>query len=111
MPQDHHNATADHGPVDPVNRWATEHYGFDDDAREPVSTRAASVSSTAEGRFPRKRMLLVAGVLGLALTAGVGGAALAADSNGGGGTGNGAGRGDNGHLDGDRDGGRDGGFR
>lgn len=76
---------------DPVNRWATEHYGFTDadpghHADHIVHGPGAATPTAATG-LRRKTVtgqrhrvaLLVSGVLGLALLAGVGGAALAAD--------------------------------
>ena len=107
---------------DPVNRWATEHYGFED---EPVVATAGAVPAPVERpRVTRRlhRRALLAGVLGLILTGAVGGAAVAADL-GDGGPGGRDGRvqvdrtGGNGGLDragafnGPGDGGRDGGFR
>jgi hypothetical protein len=110
------------GMPDPVNRWATEHYGFDD---EPVVVTAAAVPPPVERpRVTRHlhRRALLAGVLGLVLTGAVGGAAVAADlGNGGPGgrdglvqvdrTGGNGGPDRAGGLNGRGDGGRDGGLR
>jgi hypothetical protein len=69
---------------DPVNRWATEHYGFDD---EPAVPTAAAVPPPVERPRANRRLhrrVLLAGVLGLTLTGAVGGAAVAADQGDGG---------------------------
>jgi hypothetical protein len=110
------------GMPDPVNRWATEHYGFDD---EPVVATAVTVPPPVERPRATRRLhrrALLAGVLTLTLTGAVGGAAVAADL-GDGGPGGRDGlvqidrTGGNGGLDradgfnGPGDGGRDGGFR
>src|SRR3954469_20133795 len=87
---------------DPVNRWATEHYGFADGLEaEPVApvttNRQAPPPSTSARRRPpsvgtrrRHRTALIAsGVLGLAMIGGIGGAAVAAAADAGGGGGGG----------------------
>jgi hypothetical protein len=107
---------------DPVNRWATEHYGFEE---EPVVATAAAV--LPPGKRPRvarrlHRRALLAGVLGLVLTGAAGGAAVAADLGGGGPggrdglvqvdrTGGNGGLDRAGGLNGTGDGGRSGGLR
>jgi hypothetical protein len=74
------------GP-DPVNRWATEHYGFEDDAADQDATttptppsRTASTPTAPPGR--RRNALVAAGVLVASLVAGFGGVAVAADAPG-----------------------------
>jgi hypothetical protein len=85
--------------LDPVNRWATEHYGFEVDrggastdlstARSegpvPVPPRPRPPGSVG-GRPRRRAALIVSGVLGLAMIAGVGGVAVAAADAGDSGT-------------------------
>jgi hypothetical protein len=82
--------TPNAGPA-PVNRWAAEHYGFEDDMADPdaalthptPSTEAAHRSPTPERPPRRQRTALVAaGVLAASLIAGFGGVAVAADSPG-----------------------------
>jgi hypothetical protein len=96
--------TTEHNP-DPVNRWATEHYGFED---EPVAQDAAAAGSPipasspavarpwadeVPGRGRRTSLIAAAGVLSLALVAGIGGFAVAEDGGPGSGPGGGAGGG------------------
>ena len=74
------------GP-DPVNRWATEHYGFEDDAAEQdtptTATGPAGTSPAPHVSLRRRRSALVAaGVLAASLVAGFGGVAVAADAPG-----------------------------
>jgi hypothetical protein len=104
---------------DPVNRWATEHYGFEDAPASPPETPSSAPypsTPTVSRRLSRK-MLIGAGVLGVLLAGGVGGAAIAADGGDGqdGGGRDGVFQGDgNGRFGGDNDdddGGRDGDFR
>src|SRR4051812_37690883 len=80
--------TPNAGP-DPVNKWATEHYGFEDDAPDPGDSAVAPTSPQVAGTAqqhdkaprPRRRTVLIAaGALSLALLAGIGGAAVAAES-------------------------------
>jgi len=90
---------------DPVNRWATEHYGFEEDrsvhtatqtAREPEAAPplpSAPHPPVTTGERPRRRTALISsGVLSLALIACIGGAAVAAPDAGDGGGGPGGGR-------------------
>jgi hypothetical protein len=81
------------GATDAVNRWATEHYGFDDEpgAAAVSETSAMPPSSRPGARIasgPRHRLLLGAGVLALLVAGGAGGAAVA-DAAGGDGAGGG----------------------
>jgi hypothetical protein len=74
---------------DPVTRWATEHYGFDD-AVEPIGSGAPSTPQRPPGRRGSRRVLVGSGVLGFLLVGGEGGVAVAAagdDGGGGGGRG------------------------
>jgi hypothetical protein len=98
---------------DPVNRWATEHYGFEDDSVDPGSPSAAPSSEPRGAGRRRTKALVAGGVLGLLMASGIGGAALAADGAGAGvggpalfdgdGRGDGdGGDGDGGDNDGDR---------
>ena len=81
-----------HDAPDPVNRWATEHYGFDDEPGDPprwapTSAQGNPATSTPTARPARVRhgVALVGGVLlGALLTSGTVGA-VAADDRGGGG--------------------------
>jgi hypothetical protein len=67
--------------ADPVNRWATEHYGFADEAAVPTPTPAPSgVAATTSSRHPKA--LLTGAVMALLVISGVGGAAVAADGDG-----------------------------
>lgn len=74
---------------DPVNRWATEHYGFEDGLAAQDAGRPGSASSTTPTRPPgdavprsgRRKALMAAGVLSLALTMGIGGVAVADDGD------------------------------
>ena len=70
---------------DPVNRWATEHYGFDDEpSRSAPAAHAARPQPRVDRPFPRPRRrsaLLAGGVLSVLLgAAGVGGIAMAANA-------------------------------
>ena len=91
-PDDPHPRASDDAAthrVDPVNRWATEHYGFDDepvDAGAPSAVRAPAAGSVS-GVRRRTGALLAAGVFGTAVIGGAGGAALAAEGPDGGGNG------------------------
>lgn len=94
--------TTNSGP-DPVNRWATEHYGFADDEpdpgagtthpspsiRHPLAAPTSPTPAAPLGR--RRRALVAAGVLVASLVAGFGGVAVAAGAASDGGVG---GRGD-----------------
>jgi hypothetical protein len=95
---------------DPVNRWATEHYGFEDTDTSPPESPAppeaahssaalstpAAEGHTVAGSAPasgRRTGFLVGGVVSLALVVGLGGVAVAAADDGGrGGPDNGRGR-------------------
>src|SRR3954452_3774190 len=76
-----------------ANRWATEHYGFDDDAANHEGRGADATASAGRPtptqrarRRPRPRTALIASaVLSLAFVAGVGGTAVASDDGPGGG--------------------------
>jgi hypothetical protein len=82
-----------------ANRWATEHYGFEDGATNQRAhaadaiawsvSSALSVRSTSprhDGRRSRRRTTLIASsVLSVALVAGIGGTAVASDDGPGGG--------------------------
>lgn len=65
---------------DPANRWATEHYGFADDAgaatRRPGGTRGSLPTADRSAR-PRIKNRLAATIVGIALVSGAGGAAIA----------------------------------
>jgi hypothetical protein len=80
--QTHMSEAASTAAADPINRWATVHYGFDEDsyvqAAQPAPSWATGSRLTAR---PRKRALLAAGVLGLILTGTVSGAAIAASGD------------------------------
>jgi hypothetical protein len=82
-------------PGGPARAWATEHYGFPDDAPtvQPgaAAGRAANISrAPGEQRRPRiAARFAVGSVLALTLVAGAGGAALAAADGPGGGRGDG----------------------
>jgi hypothetical protein len=78
---------------DPVNRWATEHYGFDEnpgtadaDPRAVPGDAAASWPAAPrppadDAARPRRRIaLLASSVAGLVMVAGLGGVAIAAAS-------------------------------
>jgi hypothetical protein len=79
---------------DPVNRWATEHYGFQDEpAAQVVATAGSPVPSSGPvrpraGDAPvpgrRRTTCIAAGVLSLALIAGIGGVATASVADDGG---------------------------
>ena len=93
---------------DPVNRWATEHYGFSDEPLVPAGI-AAPTAAAATRPGPRRRTVRVAaGVLALVLTGGVGIAAAATEGGPGGGRGDGVVQV---RFDGIQDGGHDGGGR
>jgi hypothetical protein len=102
----------DRRTADPVNRWATEHYGFENEPQQEASpTSMSQPHGLVVGLWSRKRALLAAGALGLVLTGGVGGAAIASSANGDGEGGPG-GPGGNDQVNADFDGdGRGGGFR
>jgi hypothetical protein len=78
-----------------VNRWATEHYGFDDNADDEGRGADATASSASSDRptsprhgAPRSRRrtaLIASAVFSLALVAGIGGTAVASDDGPGGG--------------------------
>ncbi|HVI36125.1 MAG TPA: hypothetical protein VM684_07840, partial [Gaiellales bacterium] len=76
-----------------ANRWATEHYGFDDHAARPegrvndATALPARPTPTQRGaRRPRPRTALIASaVVSVALVAGIGGTAVASDDGPGGG--------------------------
>ena len=86
-----------HPNPDPVNRWATEHYGFQDEpgaqdaaaSASPIPatspTAARPRADVAPGRGRRTSLVAAAGVLSLALVAGIGGFAVANDGGPGGG--------------------------
>ena len=82
---------------DPVDRWATEHYGFVDHAPpEDTASTPPGSGSPRQGRVPRRRAALVAAaVLAVSAVAGFGGVAVAADGLS---DGPAAGRGDLGEL-------------
>jgi hypothetical protein len=81
---------------DPVNRWATEHYGFEEDfadaAPAPSATRetrapVARARRPRAGIVPRARRrsaLIASGVLSLAMIAGIGVVTIAAADEAGG---------------------------
>lgn len=68
-----------------ANRWATEHYGFEDAANHDgraFDAAAPSTPSSPRHHAPRSRRrttLIASAVLSVALVAGIGGAALASD--------------------------------
>src|SRR4051794_25353018 len=75
-----------------ANRWATEHYGFDDNADDQGRGAGAVASSTPPTSprhgAPRSRSrtaLIASAVLSVALVAGIGGTAVASDDGPGGG--------------------------
>src|SRR3954454_16482606 len=81
-----------------ANRWATEHYGFDDDAANHVGRGAdAAASSASSARppsplrgAPRSRLrpaFIASAVLSVAVVADIGGTAVASDDGPGGGRG------------------------
>jgi hypothetical protein len=76
------DTTSESGPTaDPVSRWATEHYGFEDEAA--ASIPAPSSTATARATSSRRPKALLAGaVLALVLVSGAGGAAIADGDNG-----------------------------
>lgn len=83
-PEPDSTTVEDRSAVDPANRWATEHYGFEDES-PPVATSTPAgsvVRGGVAGLWSRRRALLAAGALGLVVTGGVGGAAIAASANG-----------------------------
>jgi hypothetical protein len=79
-----------------ANRWATEHYGFDDDAANHVGREADGAASSASSARPtsprddaprsrRRSTLIASAVLSVALVAGIGGTAVASGDGPGGG--------------------------
>jgi hypothetical protein len=80
--------TANRTP-DPVNRWAIEHYGFQDAPEAPDAAASGSPipalptaaarprAGTVRGRGRRASLIAAAGVLSLALVGGIGGFAVA----------------------------------
>jgi hypothetical protein len=96
-----------------ANRWATEHYGFEEaaanhdaHATEPAASSARPTSPRHDAPWSRRRTTLIASaVLSVALVAGIGGTAVASDG--------GPGRGRDGitHVDGGGDHGGRGGDR
>jgi len=76
-----------------ANRWATEHYGFEDEAanqRTHATDGAAFAARPTSPRHdaPRSRRrttLIASAVLSVALVAGIGGTAVASDDGRGGG--------------------------
>jgi hypothetical protein len=102
---------------DPVNRWATEHYGFDAGPDDPGTAhttidRDASPDLPPAARPPivdiprrRRTALIASGVLSLAMIVGIGGAAVAASDPGDRGGGRGPLSGHVGVVQFDRDGG------
>jgi hypothetical protein len=77
------NLPAAGNATDPINAWATEHYGFDDDPQKPDGPQSPStvLPGTSRERRPRRRTLLVAAALAMTLTGLMGGVAVAADGN------------------------------
>jgi hypothetical protein len=74
---------------DPVNRWATEHYGFDDEPTPPAPaahTEAPRAPAAERSAHPRRRSALVGGaVVGvLASAAGLGAISMAGNAADGG---------------------------
>jgi hypothetical protein len=67
---------------DPVNRWATEHYGFEEDSVGPASSSAPPSSEPRTGGRRHAQALVAAGVLGLLMAGGIGSVALAAEGGG-----------------------------
>jgi hypothetical protein len=99
-----------------ANRWATEHYGFVDDASardlvvpEPATSAASDARplSRQNGAPPSRRRgaVIASAVLSVALVAGIGGTAVASDD------GHGQGQDGTTHLDGGADRGDRGGDR
>lgn len=82
---------------DPARAWATEHYGFTEQAAPPAAPARATRSP-----LTRARVIIGSAVLALLLAGGVGGATLASADDGGGG-GIGAFQDADGDGDGDRD--------
>jgi hypothetical protein len=75
--------TGPSGPQDdPANRWATEHYGFEEDSVEPASSSAPPSSEPRTGGRRHAQALVAAGVLGLLMAGGIGSVALAAEGGG-----------------------------
>jgi hypothetical protein len=82
----------DHEP-ESANRWATEHYGFEDEAanERAHATEAAAFAvgptSSRHGapRSRRRTALIASAVLSVALVGGIGGTAVASDDGPGGG--------------------------
>lgn len=102
---------------DPVNRWATEHYGFEEDDRSTNATAQADHAPAlpvrpgkphAAARPPRRTSRIASGVLGLVVIVGAGGAAAAAAGGSGGDDGRDRGNGGVVQLDGQVDGRGDG---
>jgi hypothetical protein len=78
------NPTAAGPAADPVSRWATEHYGFEDEEEAAVPGTAPSAPTAAPVISGRRPQALLAGaVLALLVTSGIGGAAIAADGDNG----------------------------
>jgi hypothetical protein len=72
------------GTPDPVNRWATEHYGFQDDASpdafesRPAPPTGSPLAAAGAPGLGRKAVLAAAGgILGFVVIAGIGGVATA----------------------------------
>jgi hypothetical protein len=80
----------DHEP-ESANRWATEHYGFEDEAANERAHAAAAFAvrptSSRHGapRSRRRTALIASAVLSIALVGGIGGTAVASDDGPGGG--------------------------
>jgi hypothetical protein len=78
-----------------ANRWATEHYGFEDEAANQRAYAADAAASSVRPTSPRhdaprsrrRTTLIASAVLGVALVAGIGGTAVASDDGPGGGRG------------------------
>jgi hypothetical protein len=69
-----------------ANRWATEHYGFEDDAANQdgraVNAAASSTPSATRPHAPRSRRrttFIASAILSVAMVAGIGGTAVASD--------------------------------
>jgi hypothetical protein len=76
---------ASHTTPDPVNRWATEHYGFEDEPNPPPPAPSAAAPrprAPMRSSHPRRRSAwLAGGVLSVLLGAvGVGGITMAANA-------------------------------